>query len=178
MATQFTTPDALPYPQLADLADIPLRLKDLADRMQALRTADNAASTTYTPVLTATTNPSLGTSPTVEARYKVTGKMVRCWGRIWAGSGASPGSGTWALSLPSGPGLPTSRVSGSLLISPNWTGVGSSVGAVVAGAGVSTLSLLAPSAAGGVLASVAGASTIAGTAMTQFGLDWTITYEV
>lgn len=67
---------------------------------------DNANSfgvwSTYTPVLTAdTTNPSLGSVPTVVGRYAQFGKTV-VWmaSFITGGTGISAGSGSYHISLP------------------------------------------------------------------------------
>ena len=61
----------------------------------------NAEYLTYTPALGAsTTAPTIGTSPTVQARYGQQGKMVHCYGRIVTGTGFVGGVGNYDIALP------------------------------------------------------------------------------
>ncbi len=60
-----------------------------------------SAWSSWTPVLTATTNPVLGTGGSATGRYTRIGKTVLCSGRITFGTtGQSFGTGTIAVSLP------------------------------------------------------------------------------
>jgi hypothetical protein len=55
----------------------------------------------YTPAVTgSTTDPGLGTSPTVEGRYILMGKLVYVHIRIIVGTSPTPGSGSYSISLP------------------------------------------------------------------------------
>jgi len=56
---------------------------------------------TYTPALTAsTTNPTMGSSPTLVGRYQRHGGMMHAWGRIAFGTGMTAGSGVYNVSIP------------------------------------------------------------------------------
>lgn len=60
-----------------------------------------AARDSYTPSLTATTtNPNLGTLPTIEGEFYVTGQLVVVFVNIQFGSGATAGSGDYRISVP------------------------------------------------------------------------------
>lgn len=100
MAT--TTPDALPYPILTDTPDVPRDIKALADRIQALRTADSAAWTDYAASLTATTTSPAGWTLTY-AKWCQVGKLVHVRVRFAAGASFTAGSGIYLVSWPTPP---------------------------------------------------------------------------
>lgn len=77
----------------------------------------------WTPELTATTtNPNLGADGSATGGWHVTGHLVTCWGRfVFAGSGISPGSGAYRISVPFAPDL-------SLIDQSGTTGDGTQVG--------------------------------------------------
>ncbi len=60
-----------------------------------------AAYATYVPTVTASvTNPTLGSGPTQNGNWMATGKLVHAYGRIQLGAGATAGSGTYSILLP------------------------------------------------------------------------------
>jgi hypothetical protein len=54
----------------------------------------------YTPAVTATTDPGLGTGATVEGRYMLMGKLVFVHIKIVLGTSPTPGTGSYSISLP------------------------------------------------------------------------------
>lgn len=126
-------------------------------------TGAQSAWTAWTPALTGTTNPVLGTGGSATGRYTRLGKTVLCSGRITFGTtGQSFGTGTIAVSLPVAANL-TPGTLGCIHLSPN--------GSVwVAGwfvfASSSTANILVPdTATAAVLTVLSSTATPGGTAL-------------
>lgn len=97
-----TTPTmGLPFPEdTTPLGDIALSIQQLAEAMDA-----QAAWQTYTPTLVASSNPTLGSGATFQGRYAVLGDVAQVEIQLEFGSGMSPGSGVYQLSLPEPPAV-------------------------------------------------------------------------
>jgi hypothetical protein len=68
----------------------------------ALSTIGNSW-TTFTPALTASTNPNVGTTGTIRGRYVLAGKLLLFdYVVTFGGTGIAGGTGTWNLALPAG----------------------------------------------------------------------------
>lgn len=71
------------------------------ETLAAPKLRDLAGRDSYNPALTATsTNPNLGTLPTIEGEFYVTGQLVVVWINIQFGSGSTAGSGNYRVSVP------------------------------------------------------------------------------
>lgn len=131
------------------------------DYLRGDGTWDDMKWTSYTPTITAgTTNPTLATTNTMLARYKVIGKSLHVAFTYYAasGTGAAAGSGGYMISLPAGCTINTA-------VAPIVSGTPTSVGGDYCGVDASTL--------GHALVGPAGNSTqgvVVGTSSTTIGI--------
>lgn len=69
--------------------------------LEAIQTQLTGAYDTYTPTLTATVNPTLGTGSSVDGRYQRVGHNVKGYAAInFGSSGVAAGTGSYGLLLP------------------------------------------------------------------------------
>jgi hypothetical protein len=90
---------ALPYPEATDPADVPLDMRELAERIEAVLGGFGAWQA-YTPVWTATTTAPVLGNGVLAGRYCQIGKQVTGRIRLELGSTSTMGSGFWRFSLP------------------------------------------------------------------------------